>query len=85
MRATTCENFPVGFFAVPLNIRCSRKCARPDFAGRLVGRADLVPDHVRDDRRTVVGDHDQLQAIRQREVGDFRARRFGGQCRHCES
>src|SRR5215475_8478531 len=33
MRATTCENFPVGFFAVPLNIRCSRKCASPDLPG----------------------------------------------------
>src|ERR1041385_6988048 len=33
MRETTCENFPVGFFAVPLNIRCSRKCARPDLPG----------------------------------------------------
>src|SRR4026209_2392308 len=33
MRATTCENFPAGFFAVPLNIRCSRKCASPDLPG----------------------------------------------------
>src|SRR5512143_425209 len=33
MRATTCENFPAGFLAVPLNMRCSRKCAKPDLPG----------------------------------------------------
>ena len=33
MRATTCEKWPAGFFAVPLNIRCSRKCASPDLPG----------------------------------------------------
>src|SRR5262249_37591341 len=33
IRATTCENFPVGFLAVPLNIKCSRKCANPDLPG----------------------------------------------------
>src|SRR4029077_18120392 len=33
MRDTTCENFPAGFFAVPLNMRCSRKCAKPDLPG----------------------------------------------------
>ena len=27
------RNVPVGFFAVPLNIRCSRKCASPDLPG----------------------------------------------------
>src|SRR5215218_9323945 len=30
MVATTCENSPCGFLAVPLNIKCSRKCASPD-------------------------------------------------------
>src|SRR5665213_1559788 len=33
MAATTCEKWPVGFFAVPLNIKCSRKCASPDLPG----------------------------------------------------
>src|SRR5262249_33414891 len=33
MVATTCENRPAGFLAVPLNIRCSRKCASPDLPG----------------------------------------------------
>src|SRR6478609_7579997 len=33
MRATTCENFPAGFLAVPLNMRCSRKWAKPDLPG----------------------------------------------------
>ena len=33
MVATTWENRPAGFFSVPLNIRCSRKCASPDLPG----------------------------------------------------
>src|SRR5262249_26892999 len=31
MVATVCEKRPEGFFSVPLNMRCSRKCARPVF------------------------------------------------------
>ncbi len=38
-------------------------------AGRLVGRAHLVPDHVGDDRRAVIGNDHHLQAVREREVG----------------
>jgi hypothetical protein len=33
------------------------------FPGRLIGGADLVPDHVGDDGRTAVGDHHYLQAV----------------------
>src|SRR5215468_9424992 len=33
MVATTWEKRPDGFLAVPLNIRCSRKCASPDLPG----------------------------------------------------
>ena len=33
------------------------------FAGRLVGGADLVPEHVGDDGRTAVGDDHHLQAV----------------------
>src|SRR5262245_35837228 len=33
MVATTWEKRPAGFLAVPLNIRCSRKCASPDLPG----------------------------------------------------
>src|SRR5450755_1331838 len=33
MVATTWLKWPSGFFAVPLNIKCSRKCARPDLPG----------------------------------------------------
>src|SRR5262245_50285531 len=33
MVATTWEKRPAGFFAVPLNMRCSRKWASPDFPG----------------------------------------------------
>ena len=50
-------------------------------ARRLVGGADLVPDHVGDHRRAVVGNDDQLQSVRQREVGDRSARRLGGDVR----
>ena len=51
------------------------------FARRLVGGADLVPDHVGDDRRAVVGNDDQLEPVRQREVGDLGAGRLGGERR----
>ena len=50
------------------------KMREPRFAGRLVGGADLVPDHLRDDRRAVIRDHHDLQAIVEREAG----RRLGG-------
>src|SRR4051812_802742 len=33
MRSTVCENSPTGCLLVPLNIRCSRKCASPDLPG----------------------------------------------------
>ena len=33
------------------------------FAGRLVGAADLVPDHVGDDRGAVIRDDDDLHAV----------------------
>ena len=71
MAATTLENRPAGFFSVPLNIRCSRKCARPDLPGVFVGGADAVPDHVGDDRRAVVGDHHDFEPVRERELGDL--------------
>ena len=44
------------------------------FAGRLVGGADLVPDHLRDHRRAVIRDHHDLQAIGEGERGG----RLGG-------
>ena len=34
----------------------------------LVGGADLVPDHVRDDGRPVIGDDDDLHAVGEREL-----------------
>ena len=37
-------------------------------AGRLVGRADPVPDHVGDDRRAVVRDDHDFEAVGEREV-----------------
>src|SRR5258707_15809750 len=33
MRSKVWENSPTGCLLVPLNIRCSRKCARPDLPG----------------------------------------------------
>ena len=38
------------------------------FADDLVGGADLVPDHLRHDRRAMIGDDDDLQPVRQREA-----------------
>ena len=41
----------------------------------LVGGADLVPDHVGDDRSAVIGNHHDVHAVRQLELGGAR---FGG-------
>ena len=45
----------------------------PDTPRRLVGRADPVPDHVRDDRRAMIGDDDHLHAVRELELGGARS------------
>ena len=39
--------------------------------GRIVHRADLEPQHLRDDRRAVIGDDHDLHAVGQRELGNL--------------
>ena len=43
------------------------------FARRLVGGADPIPDHVGDDRRAVVGDDHDFEAVGEREMRDIGA------------
>ena len=62
-------------FFVDLNIRCSRKCATPDWPGDVVGAADAIPHHVRDDRRAAVGDDNDLHAVGERELAGAALRR----------
>ena len=38
-------------------------------ARRIVDRADLEPDHLGDDRRAVIGDHQHLHAVLQARTG----------------
>ena len=47
----------------------------PRLARRLVGGADLVPEHVGHDRRAVIGNHHDLETVRQLEIGDAGAAR----------
>ena len=47
-------------------------------AARLIGGADLVPQHVGDHRDAVIGDHHHLQAIGQAESGRVENLRLGG-------
>ena len=61
------------------------KMRQPRLARRLVGGADFVPDHVGDDRRAVVGNDDEFQTVRQREVGDIGGRLVGGEHGRSES
>ena len=49
------------------------KVREPGLARRLVGGPDLVPDHMRDHRRPVIGHHDDFKAVRQGEVRDQRS------------
>ena len=56
-------------------------------ARRLVGGADLVPDHVGDDRRAAVRDHDHFEAVGEREMADVRLWRGlhgGGEQSRCD-
>ncbi len=39
-------------------------------ARRIVHPADLVPDHLGDDGRAMIGDHHDLHTVGQRELGD---------------
>ena len=58
------------------------------FAGRLVGGADLVPDHLGDDRRAAIRDHDDLQAVGKDEPGGtlrcHRGLGAGAACGRCQ-
>ena len=76
-----------GMFGRALEHQMFEEMRQPGFARRLVGGADLVPDHMGDDRRSVVGNDHQLEPVRQGELRDFRAARLRrergvrGQCR----
>ena len=50
------------------------------FALRLVGGPDLVPHHLRDNRRAAVGDDDHLHAVGKRCVGHIGTERRYGRC-----
>ena len=65
-----CEKRPAGFFVGALEHQVLEEMRDAGFARRLVGGADLVPEHVGDDRRAAVGDDHDLEAVGEREVGD---------------
>ena len=44
----------------------------PDLPERIVGGAVAVPDHMGDDRRAMVGNDDDLEAVLKREMRDLR-------------
>src|SRR3984885_5342668 len=48
------------------------KMCEAGFTPGFVGGADLVPDHVRDHRRAMIGHDDNFKAVRQGEVGNVR-------------
>jgi hypothetical protein len=54
------------------------------FAGRFVGGANPVPDHVGDDGRAVVGDDDDFEPVSEREMGDVGPGRRRGRRQPCE-
>ncbi len=73
--------FTGGMFRRPLEHQMFEEMRQSRFARRLVGGADLVPDHLRDDGRAAIWDHDHLQAVAEGEAGGafrrHRARRGG--------
>ena len=60
-----------GIFGRALEHEMFEEVSKPRLARRLIGRADFVPDHMRDDRRAMIGNHHDLETVRQREVGDL--------------
>ena len=70
MVATVCENWPGRILRGALEHQVFEEMREAGLARRLVGGADLVPDHVGDDRRAAVRDHHDLQPVGEREVGD---------------
>ncbi len=67
-----------GIFRRALEHQVLEEMGKPRFARHLIGGADLVPDHMRDDRRAVVGNDDKLKAVGERELRDLGASRLGG-------
>ena len=68
--------------AGPLEHQVFEEVGDPRFSRLLVGRPGLVPDHVGDGRRAVVGNDDDLQAVPESEGADVgrnlvRGRGFG--------
>ena len=61
--------FTGGMLGRPLEHQMLEEVRQSRFAGRLVGGADLVPDHLRDDGRTMIRDHHDLHAVAEGEAG----------------
>ena len=54
-------------FACALEHQVFKKMRKAGLAGRLIGGTDLVPDHLRDDRRAVIRNHHDLEPVVERE------------------
>jgi hypothetical protein len=50
------------------------------FTRRLVGGADAIPDHMGDDRRAAVGNHDDFHPVRELGMRDFGSGSGGAGC-----
>ncbi len=61
-----------GILRGPLEHQMLKEMRETGFAGCLVGGPDLVPDHVRDDRSTMVRHDDNFEPVRQCEVRNLR-------------
>ena len=69
--------FTGGMFGRALEHQMLKEMRQSRFARRLVGRADLVPEHLGDDGGTMIGDHHHLQAIAEGEAGGTLRRHRG--------
>ena len=69
--------FTGGMFGCPLEHQMFEEVRQSRFTRRLVGGADLVPDHLRDDGRAVIRDHHDMQAVAEGKLGRA-LRRHGG-------
>ena len=65
--------FALGMGLGALEHQMFEKMGDARLARRIVGGAVAIPDHMRDDRRAVVGNDDDLEAVFQSEMGDLRS------------
>ena len=68
---TNSENSPLGWLLGALEHQVFEEMGDARLARRIVGRAVAIPDHMGDDRRAMVGNDDDVEAVGEGEMRDL--------------